>query len=149
MANVNGGAAASAIVATKPNDTAPERKDADVSDTVEVRHRGRLASLLSMLSCCSKSSMSKSIHFHANRIEDSVHVMLKHDKVGHQRRGEPQKGYTPRESLSDRIAACRKMETERKEASRPSAIEAEEDDGDNDILAAVSKADCVSGNLSQ
>ena len=42
------------------------------SDDVEVRHRGgRVSRLLSMLSCLfSRSSIEKSVHFHANQVED-------------------------------------------------------------------------------
>lgn len=45
-------------------------------DIVEVRHRGRLSSLLSMLSCCRRSSLTESAHFHANRVED-VSVVIR------------------------------------------------------------------------
>ena len=71
--------------------------------------------------------------------------MIKHDKRVHQKKGEPEKCYAPRQSLADRIAACREMEAKRQQTSHRPAIEASETDEDQDILAAVSKADCVSG----
>ena len=71
--------------------------------------------------------------------------MIKHDKEACKRRGQPEKSYTPRAPLSERLAAARKLEAARKEASHVT-ISAHEDDGENgdDILAAVTKADCVS-----
>jgi len=106
--------------------------------------------LLSMLSCSSRSSISNSIHFHANRVEDSVHVIIKHDKEACKRKGQPEKVYAPRTPLSERLVAARKMEAARKANSSHATIEATEDDGeselDGEILAAVSMADCVSGS---
>ena len=109
------------------------------SHDVEVRHRGGRASrLLSMFSCCSRSSIEKSVHFHANNVEDSVHVMIKHDKEACKRRGAPESHYTPRAPLSERLAAARKAEEARhhQETARVSA------QAEDDILAAVAKADC-------
>mmetsp|Transcript_7470 Transcript_7470/g.16948 ORF Transcript_7470/g.16948 Transcript_7470/m.16948 type:complete len:152 (-) Transcript_7470:307-762(-) len=142
---------AAAIVADEPdadvNNDLPKRRSA--ATEVEVRHRGRLASLLSMLSCRSNSSISKSAHFHAQRVEDSVHVMIKHDKEVHKRQGQPEKAYAPRAPLSERLTAVHEMEAAR-QAALHITIEAREDDGetdmDRDILAAVAKADCVSGD---
>ena len=69
--------------------------------------------------------------------------MIKHDKEACKRRGEPVHGYTPRAPLSERLAACRRMEAARHQAAQSShaAIEAREDEADGDILAAVAKAD--------
>mmetsp|Transcript_15499 Transcript_15499/g.28170 ORF Transcript_15499/g.28170 Transcript_15499/m.28170 type:complete len:165 (-) Transcript_15499:364-858(-) len=151
--------APAAIVAAEPDDDNagphhhPARTAAvdEPDHTVEVRHRGRLASLLSMMSCRNNSSISNSIHFHAQRIEDSVHVLVKHDREACKRRGQPEKVYTPRAPLSERLIAVHKMEDARHLASHASTpIEAREEDGesemDRDILAAVSMADCVSGS---
>lgn len=138
--------AAAAIVAAEPDSSElPARPAEPAPVEVEVRHRGRLSSWLSMLSCCGKSSMSNSIHFHAQRVEDSVHVMIKHDKEACKKRGQPEKSYSPRAPLSERLAAAGKMEAARREASH-ATIEAreEDDDGGDDILAAVTRADCVS-----
>ena len=117
---------------------------------VEVRHRrGRLSTLMSMFSCCGRSSLQSSIHLHANRVEDSVHVMIKHDKEACKKRGVPTKGYTPRKPLSDIEAAARKKEAELalqngNHSPQPTIEAREEDDGkDDDILdACLAKADC-------
>lgn len=148
--------AAATIVAAKPNcsDGSPvDRRAAEpVNDMVEVHCRGRLASLLSMMSCRSKSSISNSIHFHAQHVEDSVHVIIKHGKESCRRQGQPEKAYTPRAPLSGRLAAAHEVEAVRRQtsASHVKRIEAREEDGesevDRDILAALSVADCVSGS---
>ena len=71
--------------------------------------------------------------------------MIKHDKKACKQRGQPEKTYSPRAPLSERLAAAAKLEAARREAS-PVTIEAreEDDEGADDILAAVTRADCVS-----
>jgi len=79
--------------------------------------------------------------------------MIKHDKEACKKRGQPEKAYAPRAPLSERLMAARKMEaSHNNETSHSHAtIEAREEDGeseseaDRDLLAAVAKADCVSG----
>ena len=44
------------------------------------------------------------MHFHAPA-EDSVHVMLKHDRKKNKEKGIPQKGYSARKPLSEIIQA--------------------------------------------
>ena len=48
-------------------------------------------------------------HFHANRVEDSVHVMIKHDIMAAKKKGsKPGTGYyKPRAPLPDRLKAAR------------------------------------------
>lgn len=147
--------AAAAIVAASPNcsDGSPvDRRAAEpVNDMVKVHCRGRLASLLSMMSCRSNSSISSSIHFHAQKVEDSVHVIIKHDRESCKRQGQPEKAYTPRAPLSEILVAAHKEEALRRQTSAsPKRIEAREEDGesevDRDILAALSTADCVCGS---
>ena len=72
----------------------------------------------------------------------SVHVMMKHDRDAAKQRGQPVRGYVPRQPLSERLAA---MEAARQRA----AIKARENEEDRDILAAVTMADCGSGSAEQ
>lgn len=117
---------------------------------VEVRHRGRLSTLMSMFSCCGRSSLQSSIHFHANRVEDSVHVMIKHDKEACKKQGVPTKGYTPRKPLAEIEAAARKKkeaELARQNGNhspQPTIEAREEEDGKGDDIldACLAKADC-------
>ena len=70
-----------------------------------------------------------------------MHVMIKHDKDACKRKGQDIKGYTPRKSLEDieKIIAARK---EMGESNSPQpTIEIQEDEKDDDILAALNK-DC-------
>lgn len=131
----------------------------------EPRAEGRLLSLLSILLCRRsrrKTALSNNIHFNNHRVEDSVHVAIKHDQEAHQRKGEPAASYTPRAPLSERVAAARRLEATRKEASHGthkhaivcteagnaivSTEEEEESEIDKDILAAVSMSESVSGS---
>jgi hypothetical protein len=80
--------------------------------------------------------------------------MIKHDKDAMKRRGQPEKGYAPRQPLAERLAAARQMEAERQQQAEPASVRSiqatEEDAGnDNDILAAISKADCVAAVVTQ
>jgi len=116
------------------------------SGIVEVR-RSRFVSLVSRLARKRRPEADgdESEHFHADRVEDSVHVMIKHE----QRHGKPVKGYSPRAPLSVRLLEARKMEAPRQTAVH-STIEAQEDDGQSDVeqklLAAIVRADCVEKN---
>lgn len=88
--------------------------------------------------------------------------MIKHDKDVCKKKGQPESSYRPRAPLSERLAAAaaakraeeeekRRRQDQEADASgggRP-AIQAREGDGEDDvdreILAAVARADCVSG----
>lgn len=115
------------------NDATPRSTVAERDETV--LRRNRKPSLLSMLSCCGRSSISNGIHFHANLVEDSVHVMTR------RKRGQPEKAYVPRAPLSERLAGARQMELARKETSH--TIEAKEEEGESELDGFLA-ADCVS-----
>jgi len=98
------------------------------------RDRKGISTILSIFTCCcSRANTSRSQHFHANRVEDSVHVMIKHDIKAAKKKGSKSGiGYVPRVPLSDRLAAARV------------AIQATEDTfesnkADKEILAALSE----------
>jgi hypothetical protein len=98
------------------------------------RDRKGISTILSIFTCCcSRANTSRSQHFHANRVEDSVHVMIKHDIKAAKKKGSKSGiGYVPRIPLSDRLAAARV------------AIQATEDTvdsnkADKEILAALSE----------
>ena len=49
------------------------------ADDIEIHHNiGRLSKLMSMLSCCKRSAIGNSVHFHADHVEDVsiVYFML-------------------------------------------------------------------------
>mmetsp|Transcript_25086 Transcript_25086/g.39419 ORF Transcript_25086/g.39419 Transcript_25086/m.39419 type:complete len:92 (-) Transcript_25086:30-305(-) len=63
--------------------------------------------IFSVLKCCFKSNNTNSEHFHAH--EDSVQVMIKHDKKVAMKKGSKDAGvYEPRAPLPDRLAAGRR-----------------------------------------
>ena len=66
--------------------------------------REKKRSIFSKLFCCSSSKLGRSVHFHAPA-DDSVHVMLKHDRNKNLEKGIPQKGYSARKPLSEIIKA--------------------------------------------
>mmetsp|Transcript_7530 Transcript_7530/g.13706 ORF Transcript_7530/g.13706 Transcript_7530/m.13706 type:complete len:154 (+) Transcript_7530:99-560(+) len=140
-----------ANVAAEPdnNDASPDHGRTAV-ELVEARQRRRKPSFLSMFSCRGRSSISNSVHFHAQHVEDSVHVIIKHDKEQCQKKGQPVHNYSPRAPLSERLESARKLEVARKASNSHVTIEAKEEDGeselDDEILAAVTMADCVSGS---
>mmetsp|Transcript_6773 Transcript_6773/g.11024 ORF Transcript_6773/g.11024 Transcript_6773/m.11024 type:complete len:149 (-) Transcript_6773:1205-1651(-) len=115
----------------------------------EAHQRRRKPSFLSKFSCCGRSSISNSVHFHAQQVEDSVHVIIKHDKEQCQKKGRPAHHYSPRTPLSERLESARQLEAARKATISQRTIEAKEEDGeselDDEILAAVTRADCGSG----
>lgn len=87
-----------------------------------------------MGNCTSSNSISRSAHFHANRTEDSLHVMIKHDlKVAKMKGTKAGTGYVPRAPLSDRLVAAQQ--------NRPIVIKATEDadasETDKEIMAAL------------
>ena len=89
-----------------------------------------------MGNCTSSNSISRSAHFHANRTEDSLHVMIKHDlKVAKMKGTKAGTGYVPRAPLSDRLIAAQQ--------NRPIVIKATEDtdadasETDKEIMAAL------------
>ena len=65
------------------------------------RNRNVISGILSIFKCCSKSNIT-SEHFHAHRVEDSVHVMMKHDVDAAQKRA-----YVPRARFPNSLAAGR------------------------------------------
>ncbi|KAL3817096.1 hypothetical protein ACHAXA_009927 [Cyclostephanos tholiformis] len=69
--------------------------------------RGWLSSLLVKLSCPWRNTTSASVHFHAQQVQDSIHVMLKHDRDARKRNGQPVNGYKPREPLPVRLTVAR------------------------------------------
>merc|ERR1711862_71291 len=74
------------------------------SRVVRARSGGPL-SFFSFLSCCSRSSVSKSIIFKKSP-DDSVHVMIKQTMTSCC--GQSEKSYNPRAPLAERLSACRK-----------------------------------------
>eukprot|EP01082_Thalassiosira_pseudonana_P002521 g2260.t1 g2260 contig11:1037378-1037807(-) len=94
-------------------------------------------SIFSRLCCIFHPSgrMGNSVHFHAPT-EDSIHVMIKHDKMMNRKKGLPEKGYTPRAPLSALLA-------------KQGAIQATEDNDDTQILDAIASADCVASVTAQ
>ena len=49
------------------------------ADDIEIHHNiGRLSKLMSMLSCCKRSAIGNSVHFHADHVDDVsiVYCML-------------------------------------------------------------------------
>ena len=75
-----------------------------------------------------------------NKTKQSVHVMIKHDKDACKRKGQDVNGYTPRTSLAQiekLIAARKEMESN----SPQPTIEIQEEEKDDDVLAALNK-DC-------
>eukprot|EP00984_Skeletonema_dohrnii_P010857 scaffold4262_cov104-Skeletonema_dohrnii-CCMP3373.AAC.3 len=61
------------------------------------RNRNGISAIFSIFKCCSKSNIARSQRFHAH--EDSVHVMMKHDINGAQKRP-----YVPRARFPDSLA---------------------------------------------
>jgi len=86
---------------------------------------------------CTSSDISRSAHFHADRTEDSLHVMIKHDlKVAKMKGTRAGTGYVPRAPLSDRLVAAQ-------QEKRSIVIKATEDtdadasETDKEIMAAL------------
>mmetsp|Transcript_2739 Transcript_2739/g.6241 ORF Transcript_2739/g.6241 Transcript_2739/m.6241 type:complete len:108 (+) Transcript_2739:156-479(+) len=74
-------------------------------------NRRRRPSMWSLLSCCSRENMANSIHF-TKTPNDSVHVMVKHEKDVAKRRGVPTKQYRPSASLAAIVAASNKRQVD-------------------------------------
>ena len=92
-------------------------------------HHGIISSMLSIFRCCS----TKSQHFHANRVEDSFHVMIKHDINVAKKKGKIVPGgygYRPRNPLPDSLV---------RRSVSPIVIQATEDETNTDkqLLAAL------------
>ena len=91
------------------------------------KHHGVMSFMLSIFRCCS----TRSHHFHASRVEDSVHVMLKHDIKAANKKGKAPGGYRPRAPLPDNLI--------RRSASPAIVIQTTEDETNTDrqLLAAL------------
>ena len=70
------------------------------------RNRNGISGILSVFKCCCKSNITRSQHFHAHQVEDSVHVMMKHDANAAKKNALG--AYVPRARFPDSLAAGRK-----------------------------------------
>lgn len=110
----------------------------------------KLHYLLNILSCGYKSNAQLFGNLH--RVEDSVHVMIRHDKEKAQKKGQQTKGYTPRRPLPSNLASLRHANATGAE-QQGIVIKATEDDEESEAdkrLNAALNADGVAGSsLSQ
>jgi len=96
------------------------------------RNRNGITGILSVFKCCFKSNITRSQHFHAHRVEDSVHIMMKHDANAAKKKGALGE-YVPRARFPDSLAAGRQTVSPAIQATEATG----ESNADKQLLAAL------------